>query len=267
MPPIGMRILAASVAAAMVLFTSGRILAQNGEQKPSEKPPAAEGKDRLWRFTNVATQSPGGVMTLAPHSIGYESDEDVDNGFRPGGLIWLSTTTGATPQYLRDFGLTVTPGTTTHHLTLYRAASGALVFSAGTIQWAWGLDNDHDGVNPAAADSRMQQATVNLLADMGVQPTSLMTGLTASSASSDAQPPTVTITSPVGGTSMANGALVTMTGTATDAGGGVVAEPAFVQVENDPVAAVDGIDQRKRGTLLPEDVPEVRIGGERRYLI
>lgn len=185
--------------------------------------PAAEGKDRLWRYTSVANLAPGTTATLAPHTIGYESDEDVDNGFRPGGLIWLSTTTGSTPQYLRDFGLTVTPGTTTHHLTLYRAASGALVFSAGTIQWAWGLDSDHDGSNPAAADVRMQQATVNLLADMGVQPTSLMSTLTASPASTDAQPPTVTITSPAGGTSVANGALVTMQGTATDAGGGVVA--------------------------------------------
>jgi hypothetical protein len=40
-----MRILAASIAAAMVLFTSGPILAQNGEQKPAEKPPAAEAKE------------------------------------------------------------------------------------------------------------------------------------------------------------------------------------------------------------------------------
>jgi hypothetical protein len=45
MPTIGMRILAASIAAALVAFTSGPILAQNGEQKPPEKPPAAETKE------------------------------------------------------------------------------------------------------------------------------------------------------------------------------------------------------------------------------
>src|SRR5262249_45744364 len=39
----------------------------------------------------------------------------------------------------------------------------------------------------------------------------------------DAQPPTVTVTSPAGGASVANGTLVTVQGTATDAGGGVVA--------------------------------------------
>ena len=31
-------------------------------------------------------------------------------------------------------------GIATHRLTIYKAASGALVFSAGTIQWSWGLD-------------------------------------------------------------------------------------------------------------------------------
>ena len=50
--------------------------------------------------------------------------------------------------------------------------SGALVFGAGTVQWSWGLDANHDrGI--AAADVRMQQATVNLFADMGVQPATL----------------------------------------------------------------------------------------------
>ena len=42
----------------------------------------------------------------------------------------------------------------------------------------------------------MQQATVNLFADMGVQPTTLLTGLVAASASTDTSPPTSTITSP-----------------------------------------------------------------------
>src|SRR5205085_1521195 len=117
------------------------------------------------------------------------------NGFRPSGQIQLSTTTGPTPEYLQDFGTTVEPGTTTHHLTMYRAPSGALVFSAGTIQWAWGLDTHHDGeVEPV--DSRMQQATVNLFADMGVQPATLMGGLHDATGSTDTSAPTVAITSP-----------------------------------------------------------------------
>ncbi|MCO8271754.1 DUF4082 domain-containing protein [Actinoplanes sp. TRM 88003] len=183
--------------------------------------PAAQGKNRFWRGTTVATQSAGSTMLLAPHTIGYESDEDLDNGFRPAGLIRLSTTVGETPEYLRDFGNTVSAGETTHHMTLYRAPSGALVFGAGTVQYAWGLDANHDSAfDPIApADSRMQQAIVNLFADMHVQPATRMSGLAAASASTDSTGPTTTITSPASGASVANGANVTITGSAADSGG------------------------------------------------
>jgi len=183
---------------------------------------AAEGKYRLWRNTSLASLPAGTSAELAEHTIGYESNEDLDNGFRPAGLITLSTTTGEVPEYLQDFGTTVAAGTTTHHLTLYRAASGALVFSAGSIQWTWGLDQTHDG-DGAPADSRMQQAQVNLLADMGAQPATLTTGLVAANASTDTTAPTATITSPAAGTAIPNGSSVTVTGTAADTGGGVVA--------------------------------------------
>ena len=55
---------------------------------------AAEGKSRLWRNTPLATLAAGASAQLAPHTVGYESNEDLDNGFRPAGLIRLSTTTG-----------------------------------------------------------------------------------------------------------------------------------------------------------------------------
>jgi hypothetical protein len=43
--------------------------------------------------------------------------------------------------------------------SIYRAVSGAWVFSAGTIAWSWGLDNlDH-----TFADVRLQRTTANLL--------------------------------------------------------------------------------------------------------
>ena len=65
----------------------------------------------------------------------------------------------------------------THHLTIYRAPSGALVFGAGTVQWSWGLDADHDRQPDPPADRNMQQATINLFADMGAQPTTLQSDL------------------------------------------------------------------------------------------
>lgn len=184
---------------------------------------AVEGKLRLWRNTSLATMTSGSA-TLAPHTVGYESNEDVDNGNRPDGLVRLSTTTGAVPEYLQDFGNTVAPGTTTHHLTLYKAASGALVFSAGSVQWAWGLDAVHDSAYaPEPPDARMQQAQVNLFADMGAQPSTLMAGLAPATRSTDTTGPTATITGPAAGADQPNGRSVTVTGTAADAGGGRVA--------------------------------------------
>ena len=48
------------------------------------------------------------------------------------------------PTDLQDEGATFDSGSGTHHLTLYRHASGALVFGGGTCQWSWGLDEHHD---------------------------------------------------------------------------------------------------------------------------
>ncbi len=148
---------------------------------------------------------------MAAHTIGYESNEDLDNGYRPHGLIRMSTTTGPTPEYLTDFGNTVVPGTTTHHVTQYRAPSGALVFSAGTIQWAWGLDSNHDGTSQPA-DPRIRQATVNILADMDAPATTIASGLVASTKSTDTTPPTVTVSQPTSGSTIAQGSLVTVEG-------------------------------------------------------
>jgi hypothetical protein len=180
--------------------------------------PAAQGKNRFWAHTTVASLAAGQTATLEDHTVGYESDEDLDNGFRPAGLIDLSTTVGSTPELLQDFGNTVVPGTTTHHMTLYRAAGGALVFSAGTIQYAWGLDSNHDG-QQTSPDPALRQATVNLLADMGNQPLTLVSPLVAVTKSTDTTAPVATITSPAAGASIANGAQTTVSGTATDTGG------------------------------------------------
>ena len=186
--------------------------------------PASYAKLRFWRNTRVASLNGNQSTTLdsGVGTLGYEWDVDSDNGFRPAGLMDMSSTTSNAAEIFTDFGgTTQTNSTATHHLTLYRAASGALVFGAGTVQWAWGLDN---GGSTSATDTAMQQATVNLFADMGnVQPASLMAGLTAATPSSDATAPTSTITSPAQNANLSNGSAVTISGSATDAGGGVVA--------------------------------------------
>jgi hypothetical protein len=192
--------------------------------------PAADAKLRIWRNTPIANLTSGSVtLGAGDGTLGYEWDVDADNGFRPPGLFDLSSTTVSGVQVFTDYGSTTATGTATHHLTLYRAPSGALVFGAGTVQWSWGLDNTNANgnhtTNPSGnpPDHTMQQATVNLLADEGAQPATLMSGLTAATSSTDTTPPTSAITSPSSGSSFQDGNAVTVSGTATDGGGGVVA--------------------------------------------
>jgi hypothetical protein len=198
---------------------NGTIFTVNGDRNDAMRVPAADGKMRFWRNTSIATLAAGATATLPAGVLGYEWDEDLDNGSRPPGLIRLSTTTVSGVGLLQDYGSTYSSGTATHHLTLYRHASGALVFGAGTVQWSWGLDANHD-LAGTPADARMQQATVNLLADMGVQPVTLQSGLVPASASTDATPPTSVITSPSDGAVLPV-APVTISGTAGDTGGRV----------------------------------------------
>jgi hypothetical protein len=207
------------------LFTVNGPGADNDGSK-SIKVPYADAQMRFWRNSSVADLASGATATLPKGTLGYEWDEDVDNGFRPAGLFELSTATyNLTTDLILDQGATYGPGTATHHLTMYKAPSGALVFGAGSVQWSWGLDNHHD--NPffspnAAASTAMRQATVNLFADMGVQPATLQSGLVMATASGDSTPPTSAITWPTDGTTVAGGSVVNVTGTATDLGGGVV---------------------------------------------
>ena len=181
---------------------------------------SAEGKLRFWRNTGVDTLADGQTATLPAGILGFEWDETPDNGFQPPGQIRMSTTTMGVNRYSILYGQSTAPGIATHHLSLYRHSSGALVFGAGTTQWSWGLDATHDRAG-TPVDSRVKQATVNLFADMGVQPATLQSGLVSATQSTDFTPPTSVITMPVGGV-VSVGAPVTTIGTATDAGGGTV---------------------------------------------
>jgi hypothetical protein len=48
-------------------------------------------------------------------------------------------------------------------MTIYQAPSGAWVFSVGTIQWAWGLDDFNAAVHPGRVSAAAQQITRNVL--------------------------------------------------------------------------------------------------------
>ena len=173
-----------------------------GDATTAIEVPASATALRFWRNTGMT-----GATTLAANTLGYEFDweQAAYASSNPPGRITLSDTTAAGKN---------------HKMSLYRAPSGALVFGAGTVQWSWGLDGTHDR-GSSTADPRMQQATVNLLSDMGAQPSTLQAGLVAGGAL-DTTAPTAAITDPTGGATVPGG-NVTISGTAADTGGLVAA--------------------------------------------
>jgi hypothetical protein len=160
------------------------------------------GAHEIWRHTEVADRE---GAAIGADLVGWEWDAMPRGGAmapflgdQPDGIRRVAET-GLLPlrgphsemQFLIDDGRTysVTPspgqGSAVHAVT-YRAASGALVFAAGTIQWSWALGphcatrRELDGgylVSYEAAPRDcspagpvIQQATCNLLADCGVHP-------------------------------------------------------------------------------------------------
>src|SRR4029078_1661717 len=83
---------------------------------------------RFWRNTNVAALPPGETYVTPMQTLGDEWDEDVDNGWRPDGLIRMSSTTVDVDQKATDLGIKVAPGGATHALALSRPARRARVF-------------------------------------------------------------------------------------------------------------------------------------------
>jgi hypothetical protein len=187
--------------------------------------PAKYGKLRFWRDTEVAALPATGTAVIGRGILGEEWDEDIDNGSRPTGLIRLSETTVDNVPYVQDWGSTYDSGTATHTMTLYRASSGALVFSAGSTQYSWGLGDLHTYFvipgrlrpDPFGTSKAVQQATVNLFADMGVEPGALQPDLKPAQPSTDRTGPLAKIVSPQDG-AVADGTL-TIKGVATDIGG------------------------------------------------
>ena len=72
--------------------------------------PASMARLRFWQNTRIASLASGAVA-LSPESLGYEWDEDLDNGARPTGLVHLSSTTVTGVDKILDYGATTGPGT------------------------------------------------------------------------------------------------------------------------------------------------------------
>jgi Domain of unknown function (DUF4082)/Malectin domain/Bacterial Ig-like domain len=128
---------------------------------------AAEGSDRIYRNTPLASQAPGTTTSVGTQLVGWEWDARVANGAEPPGVKTLASSP-VTGELIQNHGRNSIPGSTTVHVVKYTASSGALVFNAGTNFWARGLARNDDGLGEP--DLIIQQTTTNVLADMGVLP-------------------------------------------------------------------------------------------------
>jgi hypothetical protein len=99
-----------------------------------------------WVYAGTGLQDGAAI----PGVVGYEFDRVWDNGQTPPGLAVLA----ASPVAWAG-------GASVAHGTVHTAASGALVFAAGTNKWAWKLDDNE--YRAAGADPRLQRITANLL--------------------------------------------------------------------------------------------------------
>jgi len=157
---------------------------------------------RFWRNTSVASLGQGQTTSFTYGTIGYEwNPEQVEyKSFYPDGRILMSRTP---------------VNGSIHNISLYKHSSGALVFGAGTVQWSWGLDGNHARGNDTPSRD-MQQATLNLLADMGAQPGSIQSDLIQASPSTDFEAPIITYSSPAEGGVIPNNTEVIISGTAEE---------------------------------------------------
>jgi N,N-dimethylformamidase beta subunit-like, C-terminal len=199
-------------------FLAGNTFAGVNERRPLEVPSTAS-RLRIWRGTSIASLSSGSAL-LGDDVVGVESDVRPNSTLTgpPGALsISLSASTGVQDSYYED--AETVQATWMHEATLFRAASGALVFGAGTINWPHGLDRARDtgdATSPTAVSHDLQQVTANVFSDLGVSPSTPVSTLVISGPSTDSVGPTVQI-------GVGNAESGVVMGSASDAGGAVAA--------------------------------------------
>jgi hypothetical protein len=150
---------------------------------------AAEGTDRVYRYTGLDSQPAGTSTAIGTSLVGWEWNARVANGAEPPGVKTLASSP-VTGNLIQGDGAFYTIGPSVANVTKYTAASGALVFATGTNHWSRGL-----ALNPAGVgepDRRIQQTTVNVLADMGALPVTPSASITLDSATA----PRVVTTTP-----------------------------------------------------------------------
>lgn len=189
---------------------SGQRFAVNGLRHDAITVSSADAQMRFWRNSSIALLTGSQHYETARGLLGYEWDEfPREDCSRPAGLVGLSSS--GVPihrQLMENYGASYNgSGFAIHRLSLYRHegmnGSTALVFGAGTIQWSWGLSSWHDGASinnvNSPIDNNLAQASVNMFADMGVQPATIRAPLVRQGPPSDSDRPTSRILHPLAG--------------------------------------------------------------------
>jgi hypothetical protein len=127
----------------------------------------------MWRNTSLTTAD-FSVAGL----IGFEADEMAPTQPAASTAVLAQSPIAINGNRADDNGQSYNGnGTLNWGVVSQRYASGAVVVGLGTCQWSWGLDGVHDrGGNVASVP--LQQATLNLLADLGAVTPAPRSGLT-----------------------------------------------------------------------------------------
>jgi hypothetical protein len=114
----------------------------------------------LGHWVYAGTGFARGDVAAAPHLLGYEVDRSFASDTLYGRWSPPGLTVLARARLKRERGDPVLGET-----TIYTAASGAIVFAAGTNQWSWGLDDwGATDLRPAAGSPDVERITRNVLA-------------------------------------------------------------------------------------------------------
>jgi PKD repeat protein len=140
---------------------------------PAGNAGAEYASNRAWRNAGLPTNS---ATTVDNDLVGWEWDQ-IPNpaspvyagpaAVEPAGVkrLSLTSTSNVESSWLQDSGraraTTPPPGQASNVSAVeYRTSAGTYVFAAGTMQWAYGFDTDR----------AIDQATYNVISEMGVQP-------------------------------------------------------------------------------------------------
>lgn len=174
------------------LSFTGTIYTVNGPDLRAFQVPFAGGYSAtpLWRDTSVASLTTGQTFTSPDQVLGFEWDtygsagsSTTGNAFmgspHPRAVFCSTVTYTVSNQVLTDAGDVYGTGNVTHRLVVHPGGAGAMTFATGTVNWALGCDaGNYPYIGQDNVSTPIQQATLNILTDMGAPPRNLMSGLT-----------------------------------------------------------------------------------------